>query len=190
VRIGFPEQLAIAAAVLVGATAVYLIPGDATSRLGTLAIGLGSGVGALFIFLTIPGRPAEAGRPDDAGMGQEVGVSGDSGSLVGESKGGGAIEVGAIAPPGGDPVLGDPALPVISQPAPTVPLHSPPHPPDDFVGRVALRNALVKHARSSKRVLALYASGGHGKTALLAKVLEEVTDDYRDGRLYLDMREM
>jgi tetratricopeptide (TPR) repeat protein len=69
-------------------------------------------------------------------------------------------------------------------------LHQLPSPPADFTGRKedldALRSALPK--AGSLAIFGLRGTGGVGKTTLALKLAEELTSQYPDAQIYLDLK--
>ena len=68
-------------------------------------------------------------------------------------------------------------------------LHQLPPPPGDFTGRKAeLDDLLDKVKKGGIAISGLQGTGGVGKTALALKLAEQLTPDYPDAQIYLDLR--
>jgi tetratricopeptide (TPR) repeat protein len=89
---------------------------------------------------------------------------------------------------GGDLVGGDKHVyepPVVTIPA----LHQLPPPPRDFTGRdKEIAELMATVERGGVTISGLQGLGGVGKTALVLKLAEQLTQRYPDGQLYLDLR--
>jgi tetratricopeptide (TPR) repeat protein len=74
--------------------------------------------------------------------------------------------------------------------APTLsPLHQLPPPPADFTGRTAeLRELRAAIENGGIHISGLQGQGGVGKTALALKLAEELSPNYADAQIYLDLK--
>jgi tetratricopeptide (TPR) repeat protein len=75
-------------------------------------------------------------------------------------------------------------------PTPTLsPLHQLPPPPADFTGRTAeLRELRAAIEKGGIHISGLLGQGGVGKTALALKLAEELSPNYPDAQIYLDLK--